>query len=223
MEKYISGVIFHDETLSQLLDGDKNFTQYCISHGIIPGIKVDKGLLEVPSFENEKMTLGLDGLQDRLHEYKKQGIGFAKWRAVFSVEKSSQEVIELNATQLSLYASLCQNTGIVPIVEPEVLYEGDHTLEACEAAIERVLDILFKSLTLYRVDIPGVILKTSMVLSGKTSGEIIPKEEVAKAVVRILSKCVPKNIGGIVFLSGGQTPVQATENLNEIQKKYYWN
>ena len=213
----ISGIIYHDETFRQIIDG-KTFAEYSTDNGIIPGIKVDKGLLDLPNFPGEKLTLGLDGLKERMDEYFSLGARFCKWRAVVDVQTSTQEGIEANMRNLALYASIAQSAGLVPMVEPEVLYDGEHLQHETKEVLVNVLTHLFGELALYRVDLTGVILKTSMALSGKKSGEVVSAQEVAAATAEVLHGSVPKNIGGVVFLSGGQTPVQATENLSEIMK-----
>lgn len=217
LEKQISGVIFHDETFRQMIDG-KTFAMYCQEKDIVPGIKVDTGLMDLPNFPGEKLTLGLDKLQSRMEEYYALGARFCKWRAVVDVRTSTEEGIAANMRNLALYASIAQQAGIVPMVEPEVLYDGEHLVHETKEVLTNVLTHLFGELALYRVDITGVILKTSMVLPGKKSGEVVSTEEVAAETSFVLRSCVPKNIGGIVFLSGGQDPMQATENLSNIIK-----
>lgn len=214
VSKYISGVIFYDETLRQEIEPGKTFAQYCTEHGIVPGIKVDKGLIDFPNFPGEKLTLGLDGLKERLEEYYKLGARFTKWRAVVDVTNSTDSGMEANMRNLALYASLAQEAGLVPIVEPEVLYDGTHSIYECEEKLQNTLTHLFGELALYKVDITGVILKTSFVLSGKKAVDSATHEEVAKHTADVLLSTVPKNIGGIVFLSGGQAPKQAALNLS---------
>lgn len=214
----ISGVIFHDETFRQKIDG-KTFAEYCTENGIVPGIKVDKGLIDLPNFPGEKLTLGLDGLKERMEEYYALGARFCKWRAVVDVHGSTEEGIAANMRNLALYASIAQQAGIVPMVEPEVIYDGVHLLHETVDVMTRTLTHLFGELALYKVDMTGVILKTSMVLPGLKSGEEVETSEVAKETALVLRSTVPKNIGGIVFLSGGQTPIQATENLSKIMQQ----
>lgn len=213
----ISGIIYHDETFRQLIDG-KTFAEYSTEHGIIPGIKVDKGLLDLPNFPGEKLTLGLDGLKERMEEYFALGARFCKWRAVVDVRTSTDEGIEANMRNLALYASIAQSAGLVPMVEPEVLYDGEHLQHETKEVMIKTLTHLFGELALYRVDLTGVILKTSMALSGKKSSEALTAHEIAQVTSEVLHGSVPKNIGGVVFLSGGQTPIQASENLSEIMK-----
>lgn len=217
LSKEISGIIYHDETFRQMIDG-KTFAQYSEEHGIVPGIKVDKGLLDLPNFPGEKLTLGLDGLKERMEEYYTLGARFCKWRAVVDVRTSTDEGIEANMRNLALYASIAQSAGLVPMVEPEVLYDGEHLMHETKEVLVKALTHLFGELALYRVDLTGVILKTSMALPGKKSGEVVTAAQVAEATAEVLHGSVPKNIGGVVFLSGGQTPTQATENLSEIIK-----
>lgn len=217
LSTYISGIIFHDETLRQTIDG-KTFAEYCIEKGIVPGIKVDTGLMDLPNFPGEKLTLGLDNLKTRMEEYYKLGARFCKWRAVVDVRASTEDGIAANMRNLALYAAIAQQAGIVPMVEPEVLYDGEHLMHEAKEVLTNVLTHLFGELALYRVDLTGVILKTSMVLPGKKSLEKVTDEEVAKETAFVLRSCVPKNIGGVVFLSGGQTPVQATDDLSQIMK-----
>lgn len=213
----ISGVIFHDETFRQKIEG-KTFAEYCTEQGIVPGIKVDKGLMDLPNFPGEKLTLGIDGLKERMEEYFALGARFCKWRAVVDVHTSTDEGIEANMRNLALYASIAQQAGIVPMVEPEVLYDGTHMIHETVDVMTRTLTHLFGELALYKVDMTAVILKTSMALPGLKSGEEVETSEVAKETALVLRTCVPKNIGGIVFLSGGQTPIQATENLSKIMQ-----
>ncbi|MES2622843.1 MAG: class I fructose-bisphosphate aldolase [Patescibacteria group bacterium] len=217
LSNQISGIIFQDETFRQTIDG-KTFAEYCTEHGIVPGIKVDKGLIDLPNFPGEKLTLGLDGLKERMEEYYALGARFCKWRAVVDVHASTEEGIAANMRNLALYASIAQQAGIVPMVEPEVLYDGTHFMHETKEKMLYTLTHLFGELALYKVDITGVILKTSMVLPGLKSGEEITTTEVAHETALLLRTTVPKNIGGVVFLSGGQQPIQASENLSEIMK-----
>jgi len=218
-EKYLSGVILFDETIRQS-SGGILFPKLLSSRGIIPGIKVDKGLVDMPGFPGEKITEGLEGLENRLSEYSKFGAKFAKWRSVITIGENmpSKQCLKANAEILTKYALACQKAGLVPIVEPEVLLDGAHTIQKCEEAITETLKVLFNTLAEFKVDLKGLILKTSMALPGKSSGQNATAKEIAEATVRALKASVPKEVAGIVFLSGGQTPVQATENLNEIAK-----
>ncbi len=215
----ISGVIFHDETLRQVIESGKTFAEYCTEHSIVPGIKVHKGLVDLPQFPNEKLTLGLDGLKERLEEYYNLGARFTKWRAVVDVTTSTESGVEANMRNLALYALFAQQAGLVPMVEPEVLYEGVHTIHECKERLANVLTHLFGELALYRVDITGVILKTSFVLPGHQHVDTAADaDEVARLTAEVLRATVPENIGGVVFLSGGQQPAQATDNLSRVMK-----
>lgn len=223
-EKYLSGVILYDETIRQSADDGRLLRDVLSEKGIIPGIKVDTGTVDLPNFPEEKVTSGLDGLRERLREYADMGAGFTKWRGVIRIDAQASEelptqaCIDANAYVFAQYAGLSQEAGLVPIVEPEVLLDGDHAIDDCARAMERTLTAVFEALKTYRVYMSGVILKSSMVLNGKDSGEQATPEEVANATVGVFTRTVPEDIGGIVFLSGGQTSVQATENLSAIEK-----
>lgn len=219
-KEVISGVIFYDETFWQLCDG-KPFHQYCSENGILPGIKVDEGLIELEGFPNEKLTKGLDGLPPRMEKYRDAGAKFAKWRSVITIGEGipTNECINANAFVLARYARICQDYDIVPIVEPEVLFDGTHTKEVCEEVMDKVYTAVFLALRAHRVHLPGCILKTGMVLPGKDSGVASDPMHVAEGTVRALHTFVPKELGGVVFLSGGQTPSASFLNLNEIIKK----
>ena len=219
LSNHISGVIFHDETFRQEVESGKTFAKYCEEQGIVPGIKVDEGLADLPNFPNEKITMGIDKLKTRFEEYFNLGARFCKWRVVVDVEASTDEIIELNLRNLSIYASLAQEAGIVPIIEPEVMYDGLHSIEECRDKMSFVLTHLFGDLAIYRVDIKNVILKTAMVLSGKKFVDKASAEEIAEETSSILFSTVPETIGGVVFLSGGQTPTEATLNLSNIMNK----
>lgn len=218
--QYISGVIFYDETIKQNTDTGQSFVDLLTSQGIIPGIKVDSGLVELNNFAPETITSGLDGLAERLKDYYTIGARFTKWRAAFSIDqaanKPSATALHANMHALAQYASLVQSTGMVPIVEPEVLYDGDHSLEQSQEVTTHVLRVLFDTLKAYKVDLTGLILKTSMVLAGKNSTKQSSTQEIATATLRVLNDRVPHETAGIVFLSGGQTPSQASSNLNAI-------
>ncbi len=218
IESYVSGVILHEETLFQSNADGVLFMKVLEEKGIIPGIKVDKGAVDFPGFPEEKITEGLDGLRDRLKAYYNQGARFAKWRAVISIGDGlpTPECIHTNTTILARYARLCQEEGLVPVVEPEVLLSGTHTLEQSEKVTTEVLQTLFYQLDRYRVNLEAVILKTSMVLPGDKSGIIVTPERIAEATVQMLKKSVPDNIPGVVFLSGGQGVISATEHLDAI-------
>jgi fructose-bisphosphate aldolase class I len=218
IEQYLSGVIFYDETIRQATDDGTAFPQYLIQKGIIPGIKVDKGLIPLDNFADETITEGLDGLADRLKEYYGLGARFAKWRAAFGVTDTlpSLGAIHANMHVMARYAAICQSCGIVPIVEPEVIYDSDHTIERSAEVTQKAIEVCMAMLQAYRVDLTGVILKTSMVLAGKGATTQSTPEEVSKATLDVLRASVPKEIAGIVFLSGGQTPAQARDNLQAI-------
>ena len=217
INRYISGVILYDETIRQSVDGGDNFAKALTENGVIPGIKVDKGLVPMDNFDQQTITEGLDGLAERLQEYYQMGARFTKWRSAFQIgpDSPSLSVIKANLLVMARYASMVQTAGMVPIVEPEVLYDGDHSIETAYKALCQVLDVLFEELELLKVDLSGLILKTSMVLAGKESTPSTPGE-VAEYTLKALNKCVPHGVSGIVFLSGGQSPEQASANLNAI-------
>ena len=218
IEEFISGVIMFDETIRQSGPDGTPFPTLLAQRGIIPGIKVDKGTTDLAGFPGEKITEGLDGLRDRLAEYVGLGARFAKWRAVYTVghDIPTPYGMAANAHALARYAALCQEAGLVPIVEPEVLIDGDHSLERCAEVTEDVLQHLFAELHEHRVLLEGLLLKPNMVLPGKTSPEQASVAEVATATVRTLRRLVPAAVPGIVFLSGGQSPEQATAHLNAM-------
>ena len=219
-ETFMSGVIFFDETFWQKAHDTTTFPVFLINHTITPGIKVDKGLVDLPGFPGEKVTQGLDGLPERMVNYYQNGARFAKWRAVIEIGDGipTDEAIAANAFVLGRYARICQDAGIVPIVEPEVLFDGKHTSEQAEQVMSHTFDILFQTLESLRVFLPGTILKTSMALPGKESGTPIHHDDVAQRTVRALHNHVPHDLGGVVFLSGGQTSNDAFINLNRIAK-----
>lgn len=220
-EKYMSGVILFDETFWQTTTHGQVFREYLRNHQVAPGIKVDKGLVDLPGFDGEKVTQGLDGLPERMVTYAAAGAKFAKWRAVVTIGDGipTDECIGANTLSLARYARICQDAGIVPIVEPEVLFDGEHTIERCEEVLAHTLDILFATMRAFRVHLPGAILKTSMVLPGKNSGAPINHDDVAERTVCVLHDHVPAELGGVVFLSGGQKPNDAFINLNRIAKR----
>jgi len=221
VEKELSGVIFYDETFWQKTDEGQNFRDFLKSKGILPGIKVDLGLIDLPGFPGEKLTQGLDGLPERMAKYAEAGAKFAKWRSVITIGEGipTDECIGANTFVLSRYARICQEYGIVPMVEPEVLFEGTHTIERCEEVISHVYDILFQTMRAFRVHMPGAILKTSMVLPGKDSGVALDANDISERTVRALHEHVPHDLGGVVFLSGGQTSRDAYVNLNRIKQR----
>jgi fructose-bisphosphate aldolase, class I len=217
-EEFISGVILYDETIRQSTQSGIAFPKLLAERGIAPGIKVDTGTRDLSGFPGEKITEGLDGLGKRLAEYRDLGARFAKWRAVITIGPGMPSVgcIKANAHALARYAALCQEAGLVPIVEPEVLMDGGHSIQQCDEATEATLRIVYTELAELRVLLEGTLLKPNMVLSGKASKAQASVQEVAEATVRCLRRTVPAAVPGIVFLSGGQGPVQATENLNAM-------
>jgi fructose-bisphosphate aldolase class I len=218
VDKYISGVILYDETMRQKAQDGIPLPQVLSQQGILPGIKVDKGVKDLPGFAGEKITEGLDGLRERLVEYEDMGAAFAKWRAVIDIGPSmpSRYCINANAQALARYAALCQDVGLVPIVEPEVLMDGAHDIDRCAEVTEATLRALFAELYEAGVALEGALLKPNMVIAGKKSSVQASTEEVAEKTMRTLLRSVPAALPGIVFLSGGQGPAQATENLNAM-------
>ncbi|MGI8420287.1 MAG: class I fructose-bisphosphate aldolase [Candidatus Levyibacteriota bacterium] len=220
-EQFLSGVIFFDETFWQATEDNQPFPEYLKTKNMAPGIKVDKGLIDLPGFPGEKLSQGLDGLPERMVKYYESGARFAKWRSVITIDDGlpTAECVNANAFVLARYARICQDAGIVPIVEPEVLFDGMHTIEQSEEAISKAYDALFKAMTELRVHMPGAVLKTSMILPGKDSGTPINHDDVAQRTVQALHNHVPHDLGGVVFLSGGQTSNDAFMNLNRIAQK----
>src|SRR5580658_7214354 len=218
--QWISGVILYDETIRQKTHDGVPFPDYLTKLGIIPGIKVDLGAKPLALHANETITEGLDGLRERLEEYYKLGARFAKWRAVIDIgaDIPSRGAIEANAQALARYAALCQEQQIVPIVEPEVLMDGDHSIERCEAVTDETLHVVFDQLHKHRVYLEGMILKPNMVISGKKAAKQASAQEVAQATVRCLKRHVPSAVPGIAFLSGGQAPEEATLHLSLINQ-----
>jgi fructose-bisphosphate aldolase class I len=217
-EEFISGVILFDETIRQKASDGALFVDVLKRKGIIPGIKVDKGTIGMPGFPNEKITMGLDGLSERLNEYRALGARFAKWRAVIAIGPGipTKACINANAHALALYAALSQEAGLVPIVEPEVLMDGDHDIERCEEVTDAALMSVFAELREYRVSLEGMLLKPNMVLAGKQSPKQASIAQVAETTVRCLLRTVPAAVPGIVFLSGGQSAELATQHLNAM-------
>jgi fructose-bisphosphate aldolase class I len=220
MEDSIGGVIMYDETIRQSADDGTPFAEVLSSKGVIPGIKVDTGAHDQAGFPGEKVTEGLDGLRARLEEYRELGARFAKWRAVITIGEGIPTVgcIRANAHALARYAGLCQEADIVPIVEPEVLMDADNTIERCFDVTSRTLKWTFHELNVQRVDLRGTLLKPNMVISGKGCPEQAPTSRIAELTVECFLTHVPAAIPGIVFLSGGQSEIEATENLNAINK-----
>jgi fructose-bisphosphate aldolase class I len=216
MAQSISGVIFYDETLRQKTSSGVSFSAYLAKLGVVPGIKVDTGAKPLAGFPGETITEGLDGLRERLMEYYKLGARFAKWRAVIDIGGGipTRYAIHANAQALARYAALCQEQNIVPIVEPEVLMDGGHTLERCEEVTNAVLAEVFHQLEGHRIHLEGMILKPNMVISGKQCPQQASPEQVAAATVRCLKRHVPGAVPGIAFLSGGQSPSDAALHLS---------
>jgi len=213
--EFISGVILYDETLRQSTLSGVPFPKYLAGEGMIPGIKVDAGAKPLAGFPGETITEGLDGLRERLKEYAGLGARFAKWRAVIAIGPGFPGAFSLaaNAHALARYAALCQEAGIVPIVEPEVLMDGDHTIGRCEEVTTAALERTFSELRAHRVDFAGMVLKPNMVVPGQDCKQKATVREVAEATIRCLKATVPATVPGIAFLSGGQTPEESTEHL----------
>jgi fructose-bisphosphate aldolase, class I len=218
--EHISGAILFDETIRQSTKAGVPFTKVMVENGIIPGIKVDKGTQPLAGFQGELVTEGLDGLRTRLEEYYKLGARFAKWRAVINIGEDipSGTCIEANSHALARYAALCQEQGLVPMVEPEVLMDGSHDIQTCYEVTEVVLRSLFDALYNHNVMLEGTILKASMVVPGKDSGEKASVEEVAESTIMCLKTAVPAILPGIVFLSGGQSDEEATAHLDAMNR-----
>lgn len=217
-EEFINGVILFDETIRQSDSNGKLFTEVLKEKNILIGIKVDEGLQDFIDHAGETLTHGLNGLPARIQEYKALGATFAKWRAAYKISDRtpSEDAIRENSEILARYAVICQEHDIVPMVEPEVLLDGNHSIEESKEVTKKVLKGLFESLAKHHVHLEGLILKTSMVLSGKDAENRADAKVVGEATVEVLKECVPENVGGVVFLSGGQTPDEATSNFNEI-------
>ena len=220
--EYISGAILYDETIRQKKQDGTPFVKAITDTGIILGIKVDMGTKDMAGHSGEKITEGLDGLRDRLKEYFQMGARFAKWRAVITIDDRipSRGCIEANSQALARYAALCQEVGLVAIVEPEVLMDGEHTIERCYKVTEEVLHTVFNHLYTQRVMLEGIILKPNMVLSGLTCSEQASVDEVANATVNCLLRNVPAAVQGIAFLSGGQSSELASSRLNAMNLKF---
>ncbi len=219
---YLAGVILFDETIRQKASDGRLMTEIHEEQGVIPGIKVDGGAKEMALSPGEKLTEGLDGLRERLQEYREMGARFAKWRAVITIGDGipTQNCIDANAFVLARYAAACQEQDIVPIVEPEVLIDGDHSIEQCDEVTEKTLRATFARIFEAGVHLKGMLLKPNMVISGKDASEQAGVEEVARRTVECLSRSVPAAVPGIVFLSGGQSDKQATAHLNAMNKLY---
>lgn len=218
--QFISGVILFDETIRQKTRDGVPFVEVLRQQGIIPGIKVDKGAKPMAGFPGEKITEGLDGLRARFEEYYKLGARFSKWRAVITIGDGipTDSCLIANAQALARFAALSQEAGLVPIVEPEVLMDGDHTIERCEEVTQRTQHIVFDVLFDQRIVLENMLLKPNMVISGKDCAQQVDSAEIARATVRCLRRNVPAAVPGIVFLSGGQNDLEATQNLNAVNQ-----
>ena len=220
MKDHISGVILYDETIRQNAKDGTPLVKLIEAAGSIPGIKVDAGAKSLPNFPGETITEGLDGLAARLKEYYDLGARFAKWRAVIDIGNGipSMTAIHVNAHALARYAALCQAAQIVPIVEPEVLMDGDHAIDRCYDVTQRVLNKTFQELRVQRVALEGMVLKPNMAIAGKKCAKQVSVEEVAEKTIRLLKACVPAAVPGIAFLSGGQSDEEATAHLNAMNR-----
>ena len=220
MKNYIGGVILFDETIKQKTTLGLTVPELISKNNAIPGIKVDKGAKQLAGSPDETVTEGLDGLRDRLKEYYELGARFTKWRAVYKIENNlpSLQSIKSNAHALARYAALVQEAKMVPIVEPEVLMDGDHNIKKCYQVTTNVLNECYNELALHKVDLKGTVLKPNMIVPGVKSSEKISSEEIASKTLECLKKNVPQEVPGIAFLSGGQSEIEASKNLNEINK-----
>ena len=220
MKDCIGGVILYDETINQLTSSGKTISAIISESGAVPGIKVDTGAKVLSNSPEEKITEGLDGLRERLKGYYEIGARFTKWRGVYNISKKypSKLAMHSNAHALARYSTLVQECGMVPIVEPEVLMDGDHSAEDCFTKTSEVIKKCFEELILHKVDLTGMILKPNMILAGNESKDKISNEEVSSKTLECLKKSVPNEVPGIAFLSGGQSEIEATENLNLINK-----
>jgi fructose-bisphosphate aldolase class I len=220
MTEYIGGVILYDETIKQITSKKNKIPELISEMGSFPGIKVDTGAKVLAGSPNEKITEGLDGLRERLKEYYKFGAKFTKWRGVYNISKEhpSKLSIQSNAHALARYSALVQECNMVPIVEPEVLMDGEHSAKECFVKTSEVIKKCFEELILHKVDLKGIILKPNMILAGNECKDKISNEEVAKLTLKCLKESVPSEVPGIAFLSGGQSEIEATENLNLINK-----
>ena len=220
MENYISGVILFDETIRQKSKNGPTLVEVISNAGSLPGIKVDTGAKDLAFNSNEKVTEGLDGLRERLIEYYNLGAKFAKWRAVITIESSipSDLCINANAHALARYAALCQENEIVPIVEPEVLMDGAHTIDRCYEVTKRTLEVVFSELVAHGVNLKGICLKPNMVIDGTLITDKSSPKTIAEKTISCFKEVVPEDVPGIVFLSGGQSEIEATENLDQMNK-----
>ena len=220
MKTSISGVILFDETLRQNSSKGIPIPELIKKSGSIPGIKVDKGVKLLAGSNKEKITEGLDGLRERMEEYYKLGARFAKWRAVYSISSKdpSEQCIKSNAHALARYAAIVQEAKMVPIVEPEVLMDGDHTIDKCYDVTSMVLAECYRELSIHKINLKGTVLKPNMILPGVNCKQRATSEEIAKKTLECLKRNMPREVPGVAFLSGGQSEVEATKNLNEINK-----
>ena len=220
MTDCIGGVILYDETIKQISSKKNKITELITEMGSLPGIKVDTGAKVLAGSPGEKITEGLDGLRERLKEYYKIGAKFTKWRGVYTITKDNPSKLSIssNAHALARYSALVQECNMVPIVEPEILMDGEHSAEDCYKKTSNVIEKCFEELILHKVDLKGIILKPNMILAGNKSKNKISNDEVAKLTLKCLKNCVPSEVPGVAFLSGGQTELEATENLNLINK-----
>lgn len=218
--EFVSGVILYEETLGQCADDGTPLPKLAARQQIVPGIKVDAGKIPLALAPGDEITQGLDGLAARLDGYRRQGARFAKWRAVYNVSATlpGHAAIEANAEALARYAAICQEAGVVPIVEPEVLMDGDHSIDRCAQVTDAVLHAVFNALHRHRVVLAHMLLKPSMVVAGSTHATQAAPAEVAEATVRLLRSAVPAEVPGIFFLSGGQTPEEATAHLDAMNR-----
>ena len=221
MSSCIGGVILYDETIKQKTSIKESIPELIQSTNSVPGIKVDTGAKLLANSQNEKITEGLDGLRERLKEYYKLGARFTKWRGVYNINKESPSKIAIhaNAHAIARYAAMVQESNMVPIIEPEVLMDGNHSAQDCFKKTSEVIEKCFEELILHKIDLTGVILKPNMILSGTDFNKKIDSEEVARLTIECLKNSVPSEVPGIAFLSGGQSEIEATENLNFINKK----
>ena len=220
MKDYIGGVILFDETIKQKTTSGLTIPELIVKHGAIPGIKVDKGAKPLAGSSDETITEGLDGLRERLKEYYELGARFTKWRAVYKITEKfpSAQSIKSNAHALARYAALVQEAEMVPIIEPEVLMDGSHDIDKCYTVTTNVLNECYNELLLHKVDLKGTVLKPNMIISGTECKNKSNSEEIAKKTLECLKKNVPKEVPGVAFLSGGQSEIESSKNLNEINK-----
>lgn len=221
LEEFVSGIILYDETIHQKTSKGIPFPEVLSQKGIVPGIKVDTGTIDFPNHSGEKLTQGLNGLHERIAAHKELGAMFTKWRMVFSISQTtpSEAGVAENAQNVAQYVAISQSADMVPIVEPEILFDGEHSIEQCYHTTTRVLTSIFKALTDRRIMFEGMILKASMVLAGRNTSRQSTPDEVAEWTLRCLNDTVPTGVAGIVFLSGGQSDEQATANLNAIARR----